>query len=256
MATNEKGMTVTGRVKSYKQPYGGFIPPRSLTRIQFEDAAALGPENVHPSTIGTAVDYLTRLMTGEPVEDAFHISLLGAMRGGCYEQVLDYTQNITGLDDKSISAACTVVMFDSLYRAGVAPTNDPFELDVDEATCANIRIMVQRGLSFFEKYGPITDSAPVFPGGYTDTVTNGDGDFLTKDTLWDFKVSKNNPTNQNTLQLAMYFLMGKHSTNKHFETVEKIGIFNPRLNAAFILDMSTVPKDVIRTIEKDVIGYP
>jgi hypothetical protein len=29
-----------------------------------------------------------------------------------------------------------------------------------------------------------------FEGGYTDTVSKGDGDLTTADTLWDFKVSK------------------------------------------------------------------
>lgn len=255
MATNEHGMTVMGRVKSYKQPYGGFIPPRSLKCVQFEDAAVLGPENVHATIVGTAVDYLTRFMLGDSVDEAFRISLLGAMRAGCSDEVHDFSCNITGLDDDSIFAACIIVMFDSYYRAGVAPSQNPFELRADKSTCANIRTMVQRGLSFFEKYGPITDNAPTFPGGYTTTVTNGDGDFLTKDTLWDFKVSKSKPTSQNTLQLAMYYLMGKHSSNVHFETVEKIGIFNPRLNAAFILNMSDVSEDVIKAIEKDVIGY-
>ncbi len=255
MALDEYGMTVTGRAKSYAQPYGGFIPPSSLTRIQFEDGAVLGPENVYATIVGTAVDYLTRYMLGEPVEEAFQISLLGAMRAGCFEEVQDFSCNITGLDDDSITAACIIVMFDSYYRAGVAPSQNPFELRADESTRANIRTMVQRGLSFFEKYGPITDSAPRFPGGYTTIVTNGDGDFLTKDTLWDFKVSKNKPTKQHTLQLAMYYLMGKHSSNVHFETIDKIGIFNPRLNMAFIRNMSDVSEEIIRTIEKDVIGY-
>ncbi len=255
MATNGHGMTVMGRVKSYKQPYGGFIPPRSLKCVQFEDAADLGPENVNATIVGTAVDYLTRFMLGDSVDEAFRISLLGAMSAGCFDEVHDISCNITGLDDASITVACIIVMFDSYYRAGVAPSQNPFDLRADESTRANIRTMVQRGLSFFEKYGPITDSAPRFPGGYTTTVTNGDGDFLTKDTLWDFKVSKSKPTSQHTLQLAMYYLMGKHSSNEHFETIDKIGIFNPRLNAAFILNMSDVPEDVIRTIEKDVIGY-
>ena len=31
--------------------------------------------------------------------------------------------------------------------------------------------------------------------------------------------------------------------------------FNPRLNSVYLLSMGSVPKDVIREIETDVIGY-
>ena len=43
-------------------------------------------------------------------------------------------------------------------------------------------------------------------GGYTVTVETGDGDFLTDDTLWDFKVSKSKPTNKHTYIAVAYVL--------------------------------------------------
>lgn len=68
---------------------------------------------------------------------------------------------------------------------------------------------MNRGIKFFDQYGPITLDGFVFVGGYTDIVSSGDGDFLTKDTLWDFKVSKDKPKSAHTLQLLMYYIMGK-----------------------------------------------
>ena len=47
-----------------------------------------------------------------------------------------------------------------------------------------------------------------FEGGYTNIVSSGDGDYLTEDTLWDFKVSKEEPKSKYTLQLLMYYIMG------------------------------------------------
>ena len=41
-----------------------------------------------------------------------------------------------------------------------------------------------------------------FPGGYTSTITVGDGDFMTQDGIWDIKVSKNPPTKEHTLQVS------------------------------------------------------
>ena len=48
--------------------------------------------------------------------------------------------------------------------------------------------MVLRSLAFIENYGPIIKDGFTFEGGYTDIVSSGDGDYLTENTLWDFKV--------------------------------------------------------------------
>lgn len=50
--------------------------------------------------------------------------------------------------------------------------------------------MVNRSLAFIQTYGPITKRRFTFDGGYTELIFAGYGDFLTKETLWDFKVSK------------------------------------------------------------------
>ena len=41
----------------------------------------------------------------------------------------------------------------------------------------------------------------------TSIIGAGDADFITYDTLWDFKVSKGNLTKDNTLQLIIYYLL-------------------------------------------------
>ena len=116
--------------------------------------------------------------------------------------------------------------------------------------------MVERSVSFWEKYGPITVDGFTFEEkGYTSTVDSGDGDYLTANTLWDFKVSKTNPTNKHTLQLLMYWIMGQHSEKEEFRNITRLGIFNPRLNTVYTLDTSAVPKDIIMAVEKDVICY-
>lgn len=51
------------------------------------------------------------------------------------------------------------------------------EIQPDEATIANIRLLVNRSPDFFGEYGPIVLDGPTFPGGYTDIATAGDGDF-------------------------------------------------------------------------------
>lgn len=53
----------------------------------------------------------------------------------------------------------------------------------------------------------------------------------------------------------MYYIMGKHSGQDIYDDIKNIGIFNPRLNAMYTLDMSLVPEETIFEIENLVICY-
>ena len=71
--------SVTQRIRAIKQPRGGYIKPKEFTETTLDDGIELNPsENIHASLVGLAVDYLTRLMTGTPADEAFYISLLGS----------------------------------------------------------------------------------------------------------------------------------------------------------------------------------
>lgn len=91
--------------------------------------------------------------------------------------------------------------------------------------------------------------------GYTDVVDSGDGDFLTRDTLWDFKVLSKNPSPKYTLQIIMYWIMGQHSGKDIFKGISRVGIFNPRLNVVYTIDVTDIGNDVIKQIEDNVICY-
>ncbi len=257
--------SVTARIKEVKQPRGGYLRPSSMQVIDFSDGKILNEEeNVHYSIMGMVVDYLTRFMMGEDIREAFQISILGAEKAKEYigdnvkEEFDDYLNGIKGLDNNSIINACKVSTFDvwyrNLYDALLAKSAK--EVNPNEDTIMNIRILVERSISFWKKYGPIKVVGFTFEEkGYTETVNSGDGDFLTQDTMWDFKVSKRPPTNKHTLQLLMYYIMGIHSGKPEFKGINKIGIFNPRLNKAFLYDLNNVSADTIKEIEDNIICY-
>jgi ABC-type cobalamin transport system permease subunit len=73
--------------------------------------------------------------------------------------------------------------------------------------------------------------------------------------MWDFKVSKSEPTNKHTLQLLMYWIMGQHSGMDIYKNIDKVGIFNPRLNKVYLLEMNTVSQEIIKQVEDEVICY-
>ena len=72
-------VSVTKRISTIKQPRGGYIKPKDFIVTDLLDIGMLNEiENIHSSLVGMAVDYLTRFLNGEPIEEAFRISRMGA----------------------------------------------------------------------------------------------------------------------------------------------------------------------------------
>jgi hypothetical protein len=255
--------TVTRRIKEVKQPRGGYINPKAMEVRQLEDGKPTPldhtAENIHASLVGLAVDYLTRLANGAEPRDAFAISLHGASLLG-YAVLARATADVDSLapgrvDAAAISAACRLSGFDVAFRAGPLMYNPNAQTDPDTVTAEHIAVMVERSLAFFREYGPVTLDGFTFPGGYTDTVTSGDGDFLTAETVWDFKVSVTGPTKDHTLQLLMYCLMGQRSGQPQFDAIRHLGVFNPRLNTVYRVALANITAEVVAEVACDVIGY-
>lgn len=251
------GFSVTQRIRQVKQPTGGYVKLTNFeSKTLGKGAEALNPEeNVKASLIGLAVDYLTRYMSGASKEDAFKISLIGATNVRKERKALKLLSRIKGLDDESIKCAIKLTGYDACYRVGPLAYSPVENIKPDWVTIQNVRSMVERSLCFLRIYGPKVLDGFTFEGGYTDLVSGGDGDFLTKDTLWDFKVSKYALKKENSLQLLMYWRMGLHSIHPEFEDIKYLGIYNPRLNIMSRIAVTDIPEEVIKEVETEIIGY-
>lgn len=275
--------SVTEVARTAKQPYGGFIKPSQFKEVNLDDGKELVyPENLSPATVGMIVDYMTRYIMGAKLTEAFKISCVGAVyarylgRPNAVNDAKQILKEIKGLDDRSIISACKMVWFDAYYRVPMWAKDHESDAkkEPDNQTIANIRTMINRSVEFWKQYGPIEKDGFTFEpveeayngknedisgcgdyGGYTPTVNAGDGDYLTKDTLWDFKVSQRKLSSKITLQLLMYWIMGCHSGKPEFQTIKKLGIYNPRLNVVYLLNVEDISDETIKTVEKDVIGY-
>ena len=49
--------------------------------------------------------------------------------------------------------------------------------------------------------------------------------------------------------------MGQHSGQKIYKSIQNLGIFNPRLNEVYLLNVNTISKEIITEVERDVICY-
>lgn len=251
------GCSVTQRIKQVKQPRGGYINPKIMEVIQCGDGieALHSEENIRANLIGLAVDYLTRFMSGTPLEEAFKISFMGALIIGEQKKAEELMNDVKGLDDESIINAMKLVGFDICFRAGFMGYRPVDEIQPDAMTIDNVRVMVKRSLDFLDYYGPKVLDGFTFEGGYTEIISSGDGDFTTSDTLWDFKVSKDKPKKEYTLQLLMYWIMGLHSIHPEFKNIKFLGIYNPRLNCVYRLNVTQISSEVIAEVSARVIGY-
>lgn len=90
---------------------------------------------------------------------------------------------------------------------------------------------------------------------YTSLIQAGDGDLITEDGLWDIKVSKPEPKPKDTLQILIYWLMGRRSIHPQFQNVTRLGIINPRLGKIWTIQTDTIPTGVIKEVSTKVIGY-
>lgn len=249
--------SVTQRVRSIKQPYGGYLPIRAFSSNFYEDSRKLNSqENVHGSFVGLAVDYLTRFRITNDADTAFEISMLSAeILWQEYGQINQYNfccQLLDAVKNGSIAAAVQLVAYDGVFRAGAI---DIPKLEPDNATIENIEIMVQRGVEFLNHFGPLVKSGFTLEGGYTDTVVSGDGDYLTRDALIDFKVLRSDFNANHTLQVLMYYLMGLRSVHEEFKNVQRLALFNPRKNLVKFINVNKIAASVIDEVNRKVIGY-
>lgn len=248
--------SVTTIANNAKQPKGGYIPISNFNKITLQDGKVLNKkENVSGSIIGRVVDYLTRYMLEGNAKEVFDVAYEGAKMANKIQEAEQELKNITGLNKKSIYSAVKLMRFDTIRRTLSKKYADEICNVPDDDTVDNIITMVERSVHFLNEYGPVVLAGFTFEEGYTSLVSSGDGDYLTQDTIWDFKVLKNEPTSKHTLQIFMYYLMGLNSIHPEFVEVENLGFYNPRSNTIYQLPVSDIQKDVLAEVYSDVLMY-
>lgn len=248
--------SVTQRIKAIKQPRLGYLPVKNFEVEKYDDEFKVNELDKSQTSIqGMVVDYLTRFMINNSKEKSFEISLKGAKLVNQQDKAYELLEQIKGLDDYSIIAACKIVGYDVAYRRGPFFFNTVDNINADKNLIENIKVLVNRSIKFINKKGPVVLDGFTFEGGLNNIISSGDGDYLTNDTLWDFKVSKYKPKPEHTLQILIYYILGIHSINNQFKSIKKLGIYNPILNESYVILLDKIDNQIFYDVSKDVIGY-
>lgn len=252
-----KVKTVTEIVNKIKQPHGGYIQTRWFKQYSYDDGIILNKsENILANIIGLCVEYLTQKFLGFETEYVFKSCLYGVNNylifkgetdNSYFKYILREIDKAYELTDDVIKYALELCSYDVCYKTGDCSYFKPIP-EPNVETIENIRTMVKRGITFFEKEG-----IPCECGFSVSDVTPnivGFGDFLTDDTIIDFKTVNGGLTAKYTLQLFLYYRLGIFSNNRNLWNVSNIGIFNPRLNKYYVLNVNDIPEDVLNTLDE------
>lgn len=254
---------LTDKIKGIRQDTYGFINPncffkqKVINKTKDKTLHRISKENVAPSLIGLVVDSLTRFLITKNKKEVFSYSILGSkicalmFKNDIYistaQQLLD---EINGLDDNSIISACNLLVYYDYFRDGEECS--PIEIKPNKETIHNIKVMVQRNLSFFEVFE--TKEIKTDLTFESDFVLKGsliDGYYMTNDTLWDFKLSVHKFNKFDTWQLAIFWMLGIRSVEKqNYLKIKNLGFFNPRLNTKYILSIDEIDLSTFTRMEK------
>lgn len=256
-------LSVSQRLESVSQPYGGYVPKKLFAEHKYNDDRMISEIDAAFAPIqGMVVDYLTRFMFTHDKMAAFDISIRGAKKVDFvfenddeYKKALSFLQNINGLDDNSIYNACKIVGYDTVLRRGVKTFKSVDLIKPTNALIGNIRVMVERCLHFLDDVGPVISSEVTFGGGYTGLVSSGDGDYMTADKLIELKVSKHSFKAKWSLQLLMYYLLGFNSINSRFKRLKELCIFNPYENKSYIAQIDAISDEAKYKVSHEILGY-
>lgn len=256
-------LSVTQRIKYVSQPKNGYIPKGLFQKdIYIDDEEIADIESAYTSIQGMAVDYLTRFILSGNREEAFDISRRGALKideffGKSLEtkRFNRLLSQIKGLDDDSIIATCRIVAYDSAFRTGRPYIQRIERKDITGELIQNIRVLVSRTLRFFDRIDSIVMNGFSFEGGYTDLVSSGDGDYLTRTRLVELKTSKEQFSSKWSLQVLMYYLLGIHSIHDEFQYVEKLCIFNALQNVSYTIELSEISDEIKYIVSHEILGY-
>lgn len=250
------GQGIREKINEIKQPIGGFIPISYFKVTAIKDGLNLGKENLPHELVSHAVDHLTSYMLFNDVTYSFKQSLSGFFMKNIIrspemgdsiesENINSLLNNISGLSDEAIIAACKASVYDFwVSDPKEMLINSMLFLEPDKETILNIRTMVNRCLSFSKKYNLGSKKVALRKGF--------DEDFLLSlDSVWIISSLDKEPDSVLSLKLLIYLVDLINEGKAKADDIKTLGIFNPRLNKIYRLPIKKIDKEILRAASID-----
>lgn len=273
---------VTEWVRHVKQPRGGYLPIKSMHVTEVDDGRTLHPdENLGPGTVGTAVDYLSRVLAGADASEVYALPLAGAEKLGMSARARRYLAEIAMFSDDGepceelIRAGVNLGRFDVVFKAGQSKYLGALngEVAISPETTENIGIMLGRVTAFRGRHGMDASATARWmryniPGGLPGTDgMSGEADIVSRDAVWDCKAMKTQLRATYSLQLLAYYVMLWQGSGR--DMVEcmaqgernpmvpgpgdfTLGFFNPRTNTEHAIHVSELNPEIFKSVPDDM----
>lgn len=250
----EENVTTVAR-NSKLLPLSKIVSTSKFQKISYHSdnigSLALEDENISYTSTGTLIDFLTRMIVLND-NNALGISLRGLAEMANKQQKAGYLYKaamfktltkdteIDELNDDVFNLGLDICAWEQAIRGGhyVSPQAYP-----NETTIIHYKIMLKRAKAYLEKIGNIIRT------GYVSATKNGlisgDGDYLSPDTLIDFKVSKFTTMQPNWVrQLFLYRVLLRDELVSP-DQIKKLMIYNPRRDEGFLLDLTQINPNIL-----------
>lgn len=274
--------SVSQIVRDTEQPVFGILPLRYFEKKELkQDNYKLSvDETISAMHVGLIIDYCTKYSLGVPLQEIVYIEMAGyaehlrmdankffhseseqstlqvymddVEKEICISNFMANVKKAETFEDFVKSMYYVIQYGDLMRNSGPYAyyrSSTVFDTVLSENDIKNILICYIRTHGWISKFDKVTPMYRFKPYGYNNTVTAGEGDFCTKNTLWDLKVSDGEPTTKDTLQLLIYYIMAKCSGNRLYAHVDSVGIYNPKMDATWICNMNKVDRSIVNSVQ-------
>lgn len=245
--------TVAGNSKLL--PLSKIVSTRKFQKIEYHSdnlgELPLEEENMAPATTGTLIDFLTRIIVLND-DDAFGVSARGVGEMANDDQKKRYLyeaamlkalvedKEIDDLDDDVFNIGVNICAWEQALRGGYY---FPPQIYPNDTTMAHYKVMLKRVKAYLEKIGNIIRTG--YGSATANGLISGDGDYLSSDTLIDFKVSKHKTMQPNWVrQLFLYRVLLRDELVSP-DQIKKLMIYNPRRDEGYLLDLTQIDYGIL-----------
>lgn len=278
--------SVSELIEKIEQPAFGILPISYFEKKELrQDSYILANKSsISAIHLGLIVDYCVKYILGVKLSDILHVEYEGyaehirvsairyfdsiseqartqiyiedERKSICLSDFVSRVENAETFDDFVTNMLYVIQYGDFIrdIRYAFNRVGETFNKKLNQDELRDILIFFMRTQSWVKTLGEVTPMYKFKPYGYNNTVTSGEGDFCSKYTLWDLKVSNGEPTSKDTLQMLIYYIMAKHSGNKLYKDINSIGFYNPKLDATWLCKIDNISPSTIRKIEK-LLGF-